>query len=281
MSVHLAEGGATKQFFLDMFTRDISLEDCILDLIDNSIDSLIRSRAIDVSDAILSLHRKASKGVKLDGLPSIDVKISIDKFEISDTCGGISNEEAINEVFRFGHLNPIKGSQLGVYGIGLKRAIFKIGNNVDIVSKTEKEGFKASIDVSRWVKDRDNWKIPLAFTSGTKSSATTGTKINIDFLRPEIKLRIKSGTLERSLGKSIAQTYALFLDEFVRVRLNGQYVAPAYIPIGESDEVKAAKETFKDGRVEGTVVASIASKADRGGWNAVSAGWYVLCNARL
>ena len=36
-----------------MFTRDISLEDCILDLIDNAIDGLVRTRKIDISASLL------------------------------------------------------------------------------------------------------------------------------------------------------------------------------------------------------------------------------------
>jgi hypothetical protein len=52
----------TKEFFIEMFTRDISLEDCILDLIDNSIDSLIRARKIDIEKT--GLQRKRPPGEK-------------------------------------------------------------------------------------------------------------------------------------------------------------------------------------------------------------------------
>ena len=38
-----ADASPTKAFFVNMITRDISLEDCILDLIDNSVDSAWRS----------------------------------------------------------------------------------------------------------------------------------------------------------------------------------------------------------------------------------------------
>ena len=279
MPIHLAEAGATKQFFLDMFTRDISLEDCILDLIDNSIDSLIRWRNIDVSDAIL----KRAKDSRENHLPLIDVKISQTEFEISDNCGGITQEDALNKVFRFGHLNP-QGSQLGVYGVGLKRALFKIGNNIEVISRTANEGFKANLEVDKWAKDRDNWKIPLTFVSGAGSLDRAGTKISIQFLRPEIKLRIRSGTLE-AVEKSIAQTYALFLDRHVRVRLNGSLVTPRQIPVGESRDVKPAKETlitdFEEGKVKATVIASLAARDRDNKWTAATAGWYVLCNARV
>jgi len=43
----MANAFPRKRFFLEMFTRDISLEDCILDLIDNSIDSLVRTKDLD------------------------------------------------------------------------------------------------------------------------------------------------------------------------------------------------------------------------------------------
>lgn len=281
MPIHLAEAGATKQFFLEMFTRDISLEDCILDLIDNSIDSLIRWRNIDVSDAILKQPKQSIE----NHLPIIDVKISQSEFEISDNCGGITQQDALSEVFRFGHLNPIKGSQLGVYGVGLKRALFKIGNNIEVISRTANEGFKANLEVDKWAKDRDNWKIPLTFVSGAGSLERAGTKISIQFLRPEIKLRIRSGTLEAAVEKSIAQTYSLFLERYVRVRLNGHAVTPRQIPVGESRDVKPAKETLvtdvEDGKVKATVIASLAARDRDNKWTAAAAGWYVLCNARV
>lgn len=41
---NIIEGSPTKQFFIDMITRDISIEDAIMDLIDNSIDGANRMR---------------------------------------------------------------------------------------------------------------------------------------------------------------------------------------------------------------------------------------------
>ena len=47
-----ASAEVRKQFFIDMFTRDISLEDCVLDLIDNSIDSYLLKHQIPISRLI-------------------------------------------------------------------------------------------------------------------------------------------------------------------------------------------------------------------------------------
>lgn len=39
---NIIEGNPTKKFFIEMITRDISIEDAIIDLLDNSIDGANR-----------------------------------------------------------------------------------------------------------------------------------------------------------------------------------------------------------------------------------------------
>ena len=38
----VAAGSPTKQFFVDMLTRDIDIKDAILDLLDNCLDGVVR-----------------------------------------------------------------------------------------------------------------------------------------------------------------------------------------------------------------------------------------------
>jgi hypothetical protein len=134
-----------KHFFLEMFTRDISLDACILDLIDNSIDGLIRSSNLDVSASILERPNPLTE-TELTRLPKVEVSYSTDHFSIKDECGGIGLEMAKNEIFTFGHdpKSTTKGN-LGVYGIGLKRAIFKLGDDFSMESHTAKDGFKVRL----------------------------------------------------------------------------------------------------------------------------------------
>jgi len=103
----LANAFPRKHFFLEMFTRDISLEDCLLDLIDNSIDSLVRYKEIDPARDILKKPptRAAS--------PPHEVRLAIDPphVTISDDCGGIPLS-LIDEVFSFGHDPEAKLGQL-------------------------------------------------------------------------------------------------------------------------------------------------------------------------
>lgn len=81
-----------------MFTRDLSLEDCVLDLIDNSIDGLVRTRGIDIAGSLLNGGVKSTRP-NAGSLPRIEVSYSDKEFKIEDTCGGIDRKDALNDVF--------------------------------------------------------------------------------------------------------------------------------------------------------------------------------------
>ena len=83
-STDTATAVPTKQFFVSMLTRDIKLEDAILDLIDNCLDGALR----------------LGNGGKPDYSKYL-VKITLakDHFSIEDNCGGIPREVAKNYAF--------------------------------------------------------------------------------------------------------------------------------------------------------------------------------------
>ncbi len=126
----------TKRFFVEMFTRDIDLRDAILDLLDNCIDGVVRSKSFNRA------HKRpyANYWAK--------ISLDADHFSISDNCGGISRELAEKSAFMLGrpadYEEETKGPTVGVYGIGMKRAIFKMGREADVTSQSAKE---ASFDM--------------------------------------------------------------------------------------------------------------------------------------
>jgi hypothetical protein len=284
--MHEANAHPRKQFFLEMFTRDIALEDCVLDLIDNSIDALSRARHLDYSPALLNKVRASSSGLK--SLPHIDISYSQHEFKIIDNCGGIERSDALKEMFSFGHSRTYKRGQLGVYGIGLKRALFKIGRYFEIESKTRNGGFKVELDVERWSEKDDkpeDWTIPLSFTSGSSSNVASGTSITIKNLTEEVKMRLQDPTLAKALHSAIGTTYSLFLDRVVRLKVNKDKVDPLDIPIGESQKVTPAHKDFEvsvgKGKVAVKLIASLAARGTRDEWSSERAGWYVFCNNRV
>src|SRR5690606_29593413 len=95
-----ARASVAKEFFVYMITKDIQLEDCILDLIDNSIDGARRV-----------LQRSSKDGQKADSPPDqnaslsdfkVALNLSSDRFVIEDNCGGITLADAKDYAFHFG-----------------------------------------------------------------------------------------------------------------------------------------------------------------------------------
>ena len=71
-----------KELFIEMLTRDITLVEAILDLIDNSIHNVIRLTRLDVMRAALGGHQTGKLRSK-----TIFIEFSDKSFEIRDTCG--------------------------------------------------------------------------------------------------------------------------------------------------------------------------------------------------
>ena len=88
-----AHANPTKAFFVNMITRDITFEDSILDLIDNSVDSAWKSTGSPPiglgDDADLSAYW-------------ISISVSPERFYIEDNCGGMTLDDAVDHAFSFG-----------------------------------------------------------------------------------------------------------------------------------------------------------------------------------
>ena len=114
---NVVNGSPSKELFITMLTRDITLIDAISDLVDNCVDGAIK------------LRRKR----KFTGL-EVDITVNGNCFNIKDNCGGIDKDLAQNYAFRFGR--PSKTPQIdysvGQFGIGMKRALFKMGKHFEI-----------------------------------------------------------------------------------------------------------------------------------------------------
>jgi hypothetical protein len=267
----VADAFPEKRLFIDMFIRDLSLEDCLLDLLDNSIDSIIPLSA-NLSHDILSATPSSTP------LGEVRITLGKDRIEVKDTGRGISFSHARLEVFRFGHRHGNDNHRLGAYGIGMKRAIFKIGQHFSIQSDSEGGGVEADVDLADWAAS-DVWQIPI--TSRQKAAnGKTGTVITVTRLRDEISHRLNDKTFVTRLVEIIGKTYCLLLNRFVSVYVNDIAVSPFDIPVGGSDDLSPAIEKFKIDDVQIQIITSVASRQPSGEWKSELAGWYVFCNGR-
>lgn len=266
-----------KRFFVEMITRDLTLEDAILDLIDNSVDALIRSQHIEMSTELLTTPDSFARFS--NGRHKIEIDFDEHEFKISDNCGGIDIEKAKNDVFRFGKDEHDTESCLSVYGIGLKRAIFKLGREIRIESKTINNGFSIDINVDEWKKPKTPWEFELIEGKKAVNSDEAGTTITVKKLNDETIMRLKDGTFAASIDSQAAAAYCLLLNKFVQLSINGDIVRPMSLPYGGSNNVNPSVEkTIEDG-VDISIIASLADRIE-GEWRIERAGWYIFCNGR-
>jgi HSP90 family molecular chaperone len=99
--------------------RDIPLIRAIIELVDNSVDG--------------ATHLQSNENYK-----DIWIKISFNKeyFKIEDNCGGITVNEAEEYAFKFGRDNDaeVTPKSIGRFGIGMKRAFFKMEKKIKVES---------------------------------------------------------------------------------------------------------------------------------------------------
>src|SRR5437016_4672610 len=97
-----------KAFFVEMITRDIELQDAILDLLDNCIDGLRRIGK--------TKGRRPYRGYYAH------ITLSEEEFIIEDNCGGIPFDLAQKYAFMMERPSEFKNGEegtIGVYGIGM------------------------------------------------------------------------------------------------------------------------------------------------------------------
>jgi hypothetical protein len=192
---------------VDVLTKDIDIVAAILDLVDNSVDAARRQRGDE----------------KLTGL-QVDVEFSANRLKITDNCGGISLEDAEERVFRFGpdDDDPPDAFTTGQFGVGLKRALFKLGTGFVIRSVAEQESFEVRETLERWLGRRDDWSFKISKLRREKHSATKrGTTITIQPLRKTIAAELARTEVVNELSAQVADRHQISITRGLKIKVNG------------------------------------------------------------
>ena len=277
----------TKIFFVYMITRDITLEDSILDLIDNCVDSAWEtsgSPPITLSD-----------GTDLSRY-SISIHLSTEKFTIRDNCGGMSLDDAANYAFTFGRRSNQTQADysIGVYGIGMKRAIFKLGRQIKIRSTFEdadesRYAFAVPINVDDWLRDDDPpWDFDLDDDDYLDED---GVEIVVRDLNAGAATSFRNPAFVENLRRMIARDYSLHLNRGLRIRVNDKPISSAQIQLRESDEFVPVRYDYVDHHNGHDVTVEIiggmaapppeSAEPDETVDGDKRFGWYVACNGRI
>lgn len=204
-----------KRFFVEMLTRDIELKDSLLDLLDNCIDGVMREKSENLDDP--------------QPYSGYEARISFNKdsFEISDNCGGIPKGVALERAFRLGRPDRETDKDLptvGVYGIGMKRAIFKMGREAVVSSVTEECSYDVEIS-SQWIEDDSTWTLPI--TEIERGDRKTGVTVTVTELYPGVSRLFSDETaFENDLIRSISAYYGNIILKGFSVYVNNKEVSP-------------------------------------------------------
>ena len=272
-----------KSFFVSMLTRDIRLEDAILDLLDNCVDGILRS-----ANTI---------GVKPYEGYWAEIDFRSDSFSINDNCGGIP--WSLHEyAFRMGRppdLEPDAAGSVGVYGIGMKRAIFKIGRKCLISSRSADRQYEVDI-TDGWIVDEENWSIPVRDLPA--SDDEEGTTIVIGDLYDGISKTFgeDAESFKKDLKRMVSHHYAYIMEKGFNVTINGDPVRPRTTkfvcdfqgPPNDSIRPFVFKATSSDVDIYLIVgftrpippTTEVVNDMESTKYSSVDAGWTILCNDR-
>ena len=277
----------TKTFFTSMLTRDIDLDDAILDLLDNSLDGLLRQEP-NKSDTPYDNYKVA-------------ITINENEFIIEDNCGGIPTDIAENYAFRMGKPPSREDDEIptvGMFGIGMKRAIFKMGEDILILSKNDEKCFYVEI-TPEWLSSDDNWKLDMLDCSDAIDIEEKGTRIVVKDLYKGISKKFSSTSDFISiLTRKIETHYALIIKKGLSITINGNAIfGIALMFLGTENIVDGEamiepyyyEENNDDVKVRVIVamteqspsIKDIDSESENSLQRNSPAGWTIVCNERV
>jgi hypothetical protein len=266
-----------------MLTRDIGLDDAILDLLDNCLDGAMR--IADGDEVDYSRH-------------FVKIKLAKDQFSIEDNCGGIPRDVAIKYAFKMGREpdddRDSDTETIGMYGVGMKRAIFKMGRDAVVRTRYDNDAFEVPI-TSEWLEAK-NWN-PLPINEPTTSSEMLpqpGTTIIIRDLYEGVARHFGNEAFENKVRTAISEHFTMFLQWGLKVELNHKPVEPVRVEVLVSAREDGPAPFVFRRTIDGVLVSiAVGRNVNRSLGNeedddagferdrsSATAGWSVLCNDR-
>lgn len=284
--LNVIEANPTKELFVFMLVRDLTLQDAIGDLVDNSADGAKRLRPD--TDVSKSRNRLEPDG-KYDGL-TIEILATSDEFSIKDNCGGISSDLARNYAFRFGRPKDMPGTpgSVGQFGIGMKRALFKLGGHFIIQSISAHSRFLVEENVDDWI-DKAEWNFHFKELEEREKSdqpfeeSQQGTSIIVRSLREDTISSFKLNKFLDNLRREIEKEQLYNIHRGLKIVINREELQSRQLLLLESEEIHTAfwQKSFE---VEGETSSGILNVEIYAGIseeNTDHGGWYIFCNDRL
>jgi hypothetical protein len=256
----------TKRFFIAVLIKDIQLIDAIVELVDNSVDGA----------------RAAASSENLTGR-FVEIDFDRSSFSIRDNASGISIDQAENYAFRFGRADnaPSIPGSVGEFGVGMKRALFKLGKRFKVESSTSTDKFSVEVDVEKWQAEEaepGDWTFPMTSKARNDAPSVTGTHISVTALYPYAVNELSSATFGTRLMAILRQAHETALSKGLQIRVGTTSLHAQISTLLQSSEIQPVRYSEKfnvDGKdVSVQILAGLGDRA------LADAGWYIYCNGR-
>ncbi|MBW6418032.1 ATP-binding protein [Celeribacter sp. PS-C1] len=189
------------------------MDDAILDLVDNCVDGAMRR----------ARREQTPEGDRYKDM-WCHLEIDEQRFRISDNCGGIP-EQYFDGAFHLGRPSVDLDSDIptiGVYGIGMKRAIFKIGRNGNV--ETRHPGFRRCVSYPPEWFTKNKWELDVSEIA--HDDEPDGVQITVEDLLPDVADQFGKEAALNGLRSKLGQHFAYIMELGFGIKVNGIDVVP-------------------------------------------------------
>lgn len=201
--------GVDPLFFAETLTVDVELVDAIFDLIDNSIDAA-RDKIISQQNYDKDQH----------GLPKnysqyhVTITLNPQFIEISDNCLGIDQSTVETKTFYTGENSDHKFG-VGFYGIGLKRALLKVGKKYKFVTDNGINKYEATFEHDVLSGDKEKELVARK----TTSDKIIGTSFKASNLKIDTINQITSLEWWNEILKLLSIRYSIYVGKGFEIKI--------------------------------------------------------------
>ncbi len=257
MPTKVLDATPEKRLFLSIIS-EYDLKRSVCELIDNAIDLWSKNKRADLV-----------------------VKISADgtqqSITIEDNAGGIEESKLDHVVSPGKTSNEIYDGVIGYFGVGSKRAVVALAQDIAIHSRFEHEVAYAVKFDEHWINEDPDWH--LAYTESTKNLPAFTTLIELNKLR----VHITAAEIDE-LKAHLQEVYAKFIDRGATIVVNGQTLVatnfddqwsypPSLFPTRFTTTIQEEERIVE--------VEILAGLIDHPGDPDNSYGVFIYCNNRL
>lgn len=264
------DASPTKAFFCNVITRDLNLEQAIADLIDNCVDGAKRLRGS--ASATGDTKKYAGLWIKL--------QFNSTEFILEDNCGGIDLEIARKYAFKFGRDEKFTGSpgSVGQFGVGMKRALFKMGSEFKVETRSVTHSYSINVNVPEWL-GKKFWDFKVSDLSEAETPVEeTGTKITVTNLYSGTSALFNANYFRMRVESELKTSQQHFIRSGLSISVNGLSIVSPEWQLKSGDSIKPFYQRYEDAGGKSNLITRVYCGVGPSSSN--HAGWYVFCNGR-